>query len=59
MSNIYSLYGHHISLYIHYMITICSLHSKNSHIRTLNFEGQAAAGSYLMTTISNIRLSGF
>ena len=32
-------------------------YSKNSYIRTLNFEGQAAVGSYLMIMNSNIRLS--
>ena len=30
-------------------------YSKNSYIRTLNFEGQAANGSYLVIMISNIR----
>ena len=30
--------------------------SKNPYVRTLNFEGQAAIGSYLMITNSNIRL---
>ena len=29
-------------------------YSKNPYVRTLNFEGQAAIGSYLMTTHSNI-----
>ena len=33
-------------------------YSKNPYIRNLNFEGQAAVGSYLMITISNIRLLG-
>ena len=33
-------------------------YSKNPYIRTLNFEGQAADGSYLMITISNTRLLG-
>ena len=33
-----------------------SLYSKYLYIRTLNFEGQAAIGSYLMITNSNIRL---
>ena len=33
-------------------------YSKNSYIRTLNFEGQAAVGSYLMITNSNFRLIG-
>ena len=32
--------------------------TKNPYIRTFNFQGQAAVGSYLMITISNIRLSG-
>ena len=31
-------------------------YSKNPYIRTLNLEGQAAIGSYLMITNSNIRL---
>ena len=30
--------------------------SKNPSVRALNFEGQAAVGSYLMITNSNIRL---
>ena len=34
-------------------------YSKNPYIRTLNFESQAAVGSYLMIMISNIRLYGF
>ena len=34
------------------------VYSKNLHIRTLNFEGQAAVGFYLMITNSNIRLLG-
>ena len=35
------------------------LYSKSlSIIETLNFEGQAAVGSYLMITNSNIRLLG-
>ena len=33
--------------------------SKNPYIRTLNFQGQAAIGSYLMSTNSNIRLLVF
>ena len=33
-------------------------YSKTPYIRTLNFLGQAAIGSYLAITISNIRLSG-
>ena len=33
-------------------------YSKNREIRTLNFEGQVAVGSYLMITNSNIRLFG-
>ena len=31
-------------------------YSKNPYIRTLNFEGQAAIGSYSMITNSNIKL---
>ena len=34
------------------------LYSKNPYIRTLNFEGKAAVGSYLMITNSNVRLLG-
>ena len=34
-------------------------YGKNPHIRTLNFEGQAAVGSYLMIMNLNIRLLGF
>ena len=33
-------------------------YSKNPYIRTLNFEGQAAVGSYLMITNANIKLLG-
>ena len=33
-------------------------YSKNPYIRTLNFEGKAAIGSYLMITISEIRMLG-
>ena len=34
------------------------IYSKNRYIRTSNFEGQAAIGSYLMNTNPNIRLLG-
>ena len=34
------------------------LYSKNPYIRTLNSEGKAAVGSYLMITNPNIRLLG-
>ena len=34
------------------------MYSKNPYIRTLNFNSQAADGSYLMITNSNIRLLG-
>ena len=34
------------------------LYSKNKFLGTLNFEGQAAIGSYLMIMNSNIRLLG-
>ena len=40
-------------------IWIYAYYSKNLYIRTLNFEGQAVVGSYLMITNSNIRLLGF
>ena len=33
-------------------------YSKNPYVRTLNFQGQAAVGSYFVITISNIRLLG-
>ena len=33
-------------------------YSKNPYIKTLNFQGQAAVGSYLMIIISNSRLVG-
>ena len=33
-------------------------YSKNPNVRTLNFQGQAEVGSYLVITISNIRLLG-
>ena len=35
-----------------------SAHTVKNDVRTLNFEGQAAIGSYLMITYSNIRPSG-
>ena len=34
------------------------IYSKNPYIRALNFESQAAVGSYLLIANSNIRLSG-
>ena len=39
-------------------LKIQTRYSKNPCIRTLNFEDQAAVGSYLVITISNIRLLG-
>ena len=41
-----------------HLISPPNKYSKNTYIRTLNFHGQAAVGSYLMIMISNIRLSG-
>ena len=36
----------------------CLRYSKNPYIRTLNFKGQAAVGSYMMITDPNIRVLG-
>ena len=40
------------------LFTVWNEYSKNPHIRTLSFEGQAAVTSYLMITKSCIRLLG-
>ena len=37
---------------------VAAEHSKNPYIRTFNFGSQAAIGSCLMITYSNIKLSG-
>ena len=42
----------------HDSVVGATLYRKNPHIRTLNFEGRAAVGSYLVITISIIKLLG-
>ena len=41
-----------------YIVQVSLQYSKNPYIRTLNFEDQAAIGSYLMIVNSSIRLLG-